>query len=467
MLPIVTVPYIARVLNTDGVGVFSFTSSIVQFFILLGMLGIGTYGTRMIAMKRDNKVELSKTFFSIYFLQVLLTVTSIFFYILSLQLFNFERSVKTIAYLQVIALISSVFDCSWLFKGVEDFKKIVTRNIIVKLCSLIAIFIFVNEQDDLAIYTIIMGLSTLISQLIMWFYVKKVIMPVRIKISSLKKHIKPTIVFFLPEVAIQIYFVLNKTMLGFLSSNSQVGIYDYGEKIINIALAIVTAVGTIMLPRMANTYIKGDLPKAKFYLSKSLDFSTLLSAAIMFGIAGIATEFIPWFLGKDFYLTAKVIVILSPIIMLKAWSGVFGSQYFVPLGKMKQYSISLYSGAFVNIIINYIFIVKYGAIGAAIGTLAAETVVTVIQFFLMRKIVRFKKLLFKLTYYLISGFIMFIIIRFIGDLLGVGPSTTIIQIFVGAITYFLIVFLIEVIIKDGLVLDEAKKILKIKCKRQT
>jgi O-antigen/teichoic acid export membrane protein len=457
MLPLITVPYVSRVLKPEGVGIFAYTNSIVQYFILFGMLGIGIYGNKRVAMTRDNKEKLSKTFYSIYYLQLMLTCISLVVYLVFVTFFFHEY--KIIAFIQVIALLASVVNCSWLFSGLEQFQKIVTRNVIVKVSGLIAVFIFVKSPDDLVLYIIIMGLSTFIGEMVMWLYVKKYVVFVRIRLKDIFEHFKPTLIYFLPEVAVQVYFVLDKTMLGIFSGSSEVGIYDYADKILKIALAVVTSLGTVMLPRMSNIFAKGDLEKANVYITKSLEFSTLIAIPMMFGIAGISNEFIPWFLGEEFSRSASVLLIISPAIFLMAWSGVFGAQYLVPLGKMKEYTISLYIGAVVNLILNLILIRPYGAIGAAVGTLCAEFAVTLVQILFIRSHINIKKVLPKSFYYLIAGIIMFGILRLIGGVMGVSILTTIIQVIMGIITYIAIVIIFELFMKDKLILNEINNLL--------
>lgn len=457
ILPLATVPYISRVLNPEGVGTYAYTNSIVQYFILFGMLGIGIYGNTMVAKVRDNKQKLSKTFFSIYILQLVLTCISLISYFVLVILFFHEY--KLIALLQAIALMASIFNCSWLFAGLEQFKKIVTRDILVKVISLIAVFTFVKTSDDLALYTIIMGASTLLGNIVMWLYVREYIVPVKINFSDVVGHLKPTIVYFLPQIALQVYFVLDKTMLGLISGSREVGYYDYANRILSIAVAIVTSLGTVMLPRMANTFARGDLEKVNYYIYKSIQFSTLLAIPITFGLAGIANEFIPWFLGKDFSRSTLILMIISPAIILKALSGVFGTQFLVPIGRMKEFTISLYAGAIVNLIINFILIKPYGAVGAAIGTICAELAVTLVMIFFIRKQINIIKVLPNLIYYFIAGIIMFVLLRTIGNFLGVSIMTTIIQIILGAIVYFIIIIIFEMLTKDKLVLNEMKKML--------
>lgn len=458
--PLITVPYISRVLKPDGVGIYSFTNSIIQFFIMFGMLGIGVYGIKVIAEVRDNKTELSKKFLSIYLLQFLLTSISCFLYIIFVYYFYENDKDKLIAYLQIIALLATMIDCSWFFSGLEEFKKIVIRNIMVKLVSLITIFIFVNNETDVYAYTIIMGASVFFGQLLLWFHIKKYLTYVSIKLKDIFNHFKPTFIYFLPQVALQIYFVINKIMLGVLSSNSEVGIFDYSDKILKVTLTIVTSLGTIMLPRMVNTFSKGEVKKAHKYVNKSLEFSSFLAIALMFGLSGIATEMIPWYMGEDFEKVIDIIIILSPTILFMAWSGVFGTQYLLPLGKIKEYTISVYVGAFTNVVVNIILIKNYGSIGAAIGTLVSEFTVLMIQILYIRLIIDFKKQITNITIYLLSGIIMYIAIRAIGSHMGAYISTTVVQIASGLIVYVTLVFFFEFLNKGGLILDNFRKKLK-------
>lgn len=454
ILPLITVPYISRVLEPKGVGTFAFTSSVVSYFTIVGMLGIGTYGNKMIAMTRDNKREMSRNFLSIYALQVMLSLVAILFYIF-LVLF-FLKDYQTIAWIQTITLFGTLMDCSWFFFGIEMFKKIVTRNIIIKILSLVAIFIFVQHPNDLTTYTVIMCLSNFIGSLVMWFYLKNKIVLIKISFHSIIKHLKPTFIYFLPQIALQIYFVLNKTMIGLVSTNTEVGIFDYADKVKSIGLSVVASLGTVMLPRMAHTFAKGQLEKAKYYLSKSLDISTLLAIPIMFGLAGISKEFIPWYMGSSFIKCSIVLSLLAPTIFLMAWSGVFGTQYLVPLGRMRDYTISLYVGAIVNFIVNMMLIKPYGSIGASIGTIAAELAVTMVQLFFVRRVINFKLLLTNTSYYLFSGLIMYIVVWLLGERMGVGMLTTLVQIVAGCIIYSTLVLAVGCIKKENIVHEGVK-----------
>lgn len=454
-LPLVTVPYISRVLLAKGVGIFAYTSSIAQYFALFGMLGIGIYGNKVIAMTRDDKKVMSENFLSIYFLQLIVSLVSVFSYLM--LVFLMIRTDQEIALIQTVTLLGTVIDCTWFFSGLEMFKKIVTRNILIKCLSLVAIFSFVKGPGDLYLYTYIMCLSTFFGQLIMWFYIRNQIVRVKITFRAVKKHVKPVFIYFLPQIAMQVYFVLDKTMIGVLSSKSEVGIYDYADKIQKMAIAIVTSLGTVMLPKMAHTFIMGQTDKAKKYILKSLDFSTLLAVPIMFGLAGIAQEFIPWYMGNGFLKCTVVLIMISPTIFLMAWSGVFGSQYLLPLGKMEEYTVSLYIGAIVNFLLNLVLIKSYGSIGASIGTLVAELSVTLVQMFFVRNDIRWKQMLPKTMLYLCAGVVMYTFVRFIGHSMGVSIVTTFVQIIAGIFSYTAIILTVEYAGHGGIILEEIRK----------
>ena len=456
MFPLILVPYISRVLGSGGVGTYAFTASIGQYFILFGMLGLGVYGSKHIAESRDNKKSLSETFLSIYGLQLMMTTLSIVIYFIFIRYGAFQH--EKIMLIQGIALLSCLVDCSWFFSGLEKFKKIVISNSIIKVISFISVLMLVKSEDDLIIYTIIMTASTILGQLVLWLGINKYIRLVPIKLTQILQHFKPTLIYFIPQIAIQIYFVLNKTMIGIFSTESEVGIFDYSDKLLKVSLAFVTSLGTIMLPRMAYVFNNGDIEKGRSYLSTSLNFSSLLAVPIMFGMAGISLEFIPWYLGEDFNKSIYVLIIISPTILFMSWSGVFGTQYLLPLGKMKIYTICVYIGAIVNLILNLFLIKPYGAIGASIGTLFAEFFVMFTQLLFIRKQIATKKIFFKTIDYVIAGFIMLVVIRIVGYYLGSGIVTTLIQIIAGGTTYLLLTIAIEYMKKEGLILDELRKI---------
>ena len=280
ILPLITAPYIARVLGTEGVGIYSYTYSVAYYFVLFAMLGLNNYGNRQVAKVRDDKDKLSKTFISIYCMQLITSAIMILCYIIYLMFFIKEN--LNIAIIQIIYLISTAFDINWFFFGLEKFKLTVTRNTIIKILTVICVFIFVKTRDDLYKYTLIMSIGTLISQLMIWPFVKKSVKFVKISIKDIFKHIKPCLILFIPVIAVSLYKIMDKVMIGNMSTMEQVGLYENSEKIVNILTALITALGTVMLPKISNLLANGEKEKSKQYIEKSMEFTIISSVTTIF-----------------------------------------------------------------------------------------------------------------------------------------------------------------------------------------
>lgn len=440
IIPLITVPYISRALGSNGIGVNAYTSSIIQYFILFGTIGISLYGNRAIAYVRDDKDELSRTFWGIFILKIITSIVAYSIFVFFLQATN---SYQFIFLIQSILILAAAIDISWLYMGLEDFKKTVIRNLIVRILGVVCIFIFVHSASDLWKYILILVLSQFLGQLTLFFYLPKTVKKVKINWSDIKKHFIPSLYLFIPQIAIQIYVVLNKTMLGYLASTNEVGFFDSSEKIIKMVLAVVTAMGVVMLPRISNTFARGDMDKVRDYLYKSFDFASYLSIAMMFGIAGIASELTPWFFGPGFSKVGSVMAIISPIIVFIAWSNVLGQQYLMPIGKVKGYTFSVCVGAVVNFIFNLALIKHYQSIGTAIATVVAELAVTAVQLYWVRKDIEIRRLIKSLWKYLICGLAMYGVSRIIGESMEAGYKTTIVQVTVGASSYFILLFIFK------------------------
>ena len=438
ILPLITVPYVSNILGAEGIGNYAFTYANMQYFVIFGMVGISLYGTRQIAYVRENKENLKNTFYSIYTLQLITTTISFVLYLIFTLVFN-NGDYKWLYIVQGINIIASMADISWLFMGLEQFKKTVVRNTIVKLVSLASIFIFVKSSNDTVIYTLILALSALIGNLTFWFYVAKAIGFKSIKISGLNLHLKASLALFIPQIAIQIYVLLDRTMLGTITDTIQVGFYENSQKIVKIVLTLVTAIGTVMMPKIANTVASGDMKKVKYYIKNSFFFVSALSIPLMFGLMGVAPELSPWFFGNNFVGIEKLIVISSLIILAISWSNVLGMQLLVPLNKTKEFTISVTSGAIINFILNLVLIKRVGATGACISTIIAEFTVTSVQFYLIKDFIKAKELIKPVLLFIPTATVMYIFVRIVGRSMGAGIVTNIIQGIVGGISYFIII----------------------------
>lgn len=459
ILPLITVPYVSNILGAEGIGNYAFTYANMQYFVIFGMVGITLYGNRQIAYVRDNKEKLRNTFFSIYTLQLITTTISFILYLIFVLVFN-NGDYKWLYIVQGINIIASMADISWLFMGLEQFKKTVVRNTIVKLTSLASIFIFVKSSNDTVIYTLILALSVLIGNLTFWLYMPKTIGFKSIKISGLNLHLKASLALFIPQIAIQIYVLLDRTMLGIITDTGQVGFYENSQKIVKVVLTLATAIGTVMMPKIANTVASGDMKKVKYYIKNSFFFVSALSIPLMFGLMGVAPELSPWFFGNNFAGIEKLIIISSLIILSISWSNVLGMQLLVPLNKTKEFTISVTSGAIINFILNLVLIKKFGATGACISTIIAEFTVTSVQFYLLKDFIKAKELIKSVLLFIPAAIVMYIFVRIIGNYMGLGILTNIVQGIAGIITYFIIIEGLYRIFKKQSIVTYVKDIIK-------
>lgn len=459
ILPLITVPYISNVLGAKGVGDYAFTFANAQYFVLFGMVGITLYGNRQIAYVRDNKEELKNNFYSIYLVQITTMILSILLFIIFTSSFN--RGLYRILYLvQGINILASLLDISWLFMGLEQFKKTVVRNTIVKLLSLASIFIFVKNSEDLVVYTLIIALSNFLGNLTFWFYIPKTIGFKNIKVNKTLKHLKSSISLFIPQIAIQVYVLLSRTLLGVFTDTVQVGYYENSQKLVKIALTIATAIGTVMMPKISNIVASGDMKKVKYYISNSFFFMSAISIPLTFGLLGIAKELSPWFFGKEFIGIEELIIVSSIIILAISWSNVLGTQLLVPLNRIKEFTASVTLGAIINFLLNLVLLKPMGGIGASITTAVAEVTVTVVQFYFLRKFLNIPKLIKSVLIFFPAAITMFIVVRVIGVAMGARILTTIIQIITGGITYLVGLLIFYKIIYKQNIISYIKSMIK-------
>ncbi|MDW3702759.1 flippase [Enterococcus faecium] len=440
IIPLVTIPYVSRILGSNGIGINAYTNSIIQYFILFGSIGINLYGNRTIAYSRDNKKNMSQTFWEIIILRLICIVIS---YLLFLLFLFFTKEYKIYYFYQSFFIIAAGFDISWFFMGIEDFRKTVLRNIFVKIASLIAVFIFVKTESDVGKYILVLSISTLMGNLTLWPYLHRFVSRPDFTKLDLWKHFFPSLTLFIPQIATQVYLVLNKTMLGAMEGVKSAGYYENSDKIVKVILAIITATGTVMLPRVANTYAKGNKEKVYQYLVLSFDFVSSICIPMALGLAAIAPKFSIWFLGSDFAITGKIISILSLVIIFIGWSNVLGTQYLLPTNQTKYYTISVISGASINLIMNIPLIQIFGIYGAVISTVLSELTVTTVQLFFIKRTIKLSKLFTGKWKYFLSAALMFIVVRYMHVMLPSGLLFFTIEAFLGILIYFLLLYLLK------------------------
>lgn len=452
LIPLVTTPYLARVLGPTGVGINAYTNSIIQYFILFGSIGVNLYGNRQIAFVRDDKDKMTRTFYEIFLMRIMTVVLA---YAAFLVFLMTTGSYHVYYLAQSVSIIAAAFDISWFFMGVENFGVTVLRNFVVKIVTLISIFVFVKSFDDLNVYIMILSLSLLIGNMTLFPNLRRYISKIKFKNLRVWQHLKPSMVLFVPQIATQVYLLVNKTMLGSMFSVQSAGYFDQSDKMIKIILAVVTATGTVMLPHVANAFMKGEIEKTKQFLYNSFSFVTALSVPMMFGIAAVARKFVPLFFTDKFLAVTPLMMVESVVILLIAWSNALGTQYLLPTNQNGAFTKSVVLGAVVNIIVNIPFIMLWGALGATVSTVLSELAVTGYQLFILRNQVNYRSLFTDTGKYLLAGFIMFAVIFVIDGKLNSSWAMLIIEVLVG-----IVIYVILLIVMKAKIIKDAKKMLR-------
>lgn len=439
ILPLVTSPFIARVLGATNLGVYSYTYAIAYYFCLFSLLGISNHGNRIIASVRDDSEELKKIFSNLLAVHCILAGFAIIAYYLFIIL-----SIKDdllCAVIQGLWVVSSFFDISWLFFGLEKFKTTVTINTITKILMTLFIFLFIKNENDIWIYCLIMAGGTLLSQVLLWPYMLKYFDIHLIRAKDMRPHLKPLLILFIPAIAISMYKYMDKIMLGIIATKEQVGFYENAERAINIPISIIASFGTVMLPKMSNLAVKNDDNETKRYIMLSMEFVMCLTIAMSFGMMSIADNFSIVFWGKPFQECGPLIQILSFSIVFVAFANIIRMQYLIPKRMDHAYITSVFVGAGINIIVNLFLIKQYGAIGASIGTVAAEAIVCIVQIGYVKKELPVEKYLKKVIPFLIIGLIMYSITSILKNIAQTEFINLIIQIIFGILSYSALCYL--------------------------
>lgn len=442
--PLITTPYISRVLGPEGIGVYSYTLSICTYFMYVASLGLPMHGQREVAYTQDNINDRSKLFFEIFLFRLLASLIILSIYIIFI--FCFSEKYFYILLLQGIGIISAIFDISWFFAGLEEFKKIAIRNTFIKIISILAIFIFVNDKDDLYIYILCITLSNLVGNLSLCFYFPKYISKVKIRDMEIFKHLKLALSLLLPSLMIQIYTIVDKTLLGRIGhSIAEVGFYEQSQKIINLSIALITSLGTVLMPRLAFSFSINDKKSIENYLKIAMNITFLLTLPIVMGLIGVSGNLVPWFFGPGFEKVNVLLKIFSPLVLIMGISNILGTQYLIATKKESKLTRYIIYGTLINITLDIILIPRFNSIGTAIATLIAEFSLLIIIINNIRKEVELSINYRVVSNYLYSSIIMFLFIVIIQEYFELNASymNTLILIIIGIVIYVLVLLLLK------------------------
>lgn len=450
ILPLITTPYISRVLGADGIGIYSYTYSIVSTFVMVGSLGIGTYGQKEIAAVSDDRNQTSIKFYEIQAVKTIaVTLAGLIFFAMSL----FYRQYTIFFLIQLPYFLGSILDISWLYQGLENFKLVAIRNIIIKVVSLFLIFALVRNQDHLMIYMVILSLAQVLGNLAMWGSLKKLLVKVRLKQLCLKQHIKPTFVYFVPTISYQIYAVLDKTMLGFIyKDTAENGFYEQAHKLINMVTMVVSSYTIVMRSRMTVYFAKKEDSNIRLSLNRSMHFIGLLVFPMSFGLAAVASNLVPWFFGDGYEKVVTLLYVFSPYFVFMGICTCLGTHILTPSGQQGKSNVGQCISAVANVCFNALLIPQLGAIGAAIASVVSEIIIVVAYMHYVPSYMTYKSLFRTLYKYFIAALIMFIPAILLSMQLTPTFINTVLIVMVGVVVYLAML----IILRDSYTLETIK-----------
>lgn len=462
LAPFITAPYLSRVLMSDGIGVYSYTQSLVTYFTMFAALGTVSYGTREIARKRDNTEERSKTFWEIELISIICSVIALNIWI-GLSLIYSEYKIFLLIF--SFCILATCLDISWFYAGLEKYKYTISVNLLFKVLSVVLIFVLVKSASDLWIFILIYSGSLFGGNLSMWLFLPRFLCKTKIDKHSLKHHFKETLVYFIPTIAASLYTVLDKTLIGALiqgnatveidgkevikkTSEIESGFYEQATKIIDMVKAIAfIGINTVMCSRISYLYKKSEEANIKQLTIKTFEITLFLSIGAMFGLIGISQVFVPTFFGDGYDKTITILQILAVLVPIICISGVLGSTYYTPVGKRKQSSYFLLAGAGVNLILSAPLIIFLKSIGAAIASLIAETLIMILYIVFCKKAVTLKELFCVIWKKLVAGSFMlgllFLFHAFLRPVINSSIVYIIIAILSGGFLYAVILLLLK------------------------
>ena len=441
LFPLITFPYSSRILNADGIGKVNFALSIVSYFALFAGLGIGKYATREAAKIRDDRLLLSK--FTKEIVTINFSTTVISYFLFFIALFAVPRFSEYRALLCICSstILFSTFGMEWLYNAKEEYVYTTIRGMCFQVFSLVLLFTLVKTKDDYVKYASINVISSVGSNILNFINMRRLV-DFRIKVKKeIKKHFRPILILFASSVAVSLYNELDKTMIGFLADDEQVGYYSASTKITKLVIALITAILTVISPRLSNY---AETNKEKFYelLEKTFNIILMLSLPFMFGLIVMSRPLTLLFCGENFEPSVRIMQVMSVIIFMIPLATFCSTQIFIPLRKDKYTFYPVLVGAIVNAIFNVFLIFKFGGLGAGIATIIAESSVTFASFVLVKKSEVSVKKLFKLFYqYLLAGIIMAVAVFLLGKIMPPNIVFIFVQILCGCVIYFSILII--------------------------
>lgn len=440
--PLVVTPYVSRVLLPAGIGMQSYGASIVSYFALVAALGTTTFGPKVIGTLQKDAEGRSRKFWEILIVRLTMTAVSFVFYLG--YIFLVEADERLVALIFGLQLIGTVLDVSWFFQGMEEFGKISLSSIFFRLAHIACTFLFIRQESDLALYVLFGVAFPLAANVSLWVYLPKYL--VRVKGVRPFSDIKVILQLFVPSVAIQVYTILDKSMIGwFVEGTEQNGYYEQAEKVVKMSIAVVSSLGTVMLPRIAQKFKEGDRRGLEFYLYKLYRCVMLAGVPMMFGLIVISDVFVPVFFGPGYEECIVLLCVFSLLALFMGLNSVTNSQYLVPTDRQNVFTGIVIIGAVVNCCLNLVLIPHYQALGACIASVIGEFVVLAAGFLYVAKKKLFRILpIFTTSFrYWIGGAVMFVCLYYLKGVLEASTWWLIALILIGIAIYALCLLILR------------------------
>ncbi len=435
LTPLITTPYLARVLGPEISGVYSYTFSVANYFVIFATLGVSTYGVRAIAQCGNNEELRSRRFCGVYAAQLLAGIPVFAAYLLYVACIHSGGLLVSLVW--GLYVLYAVLDVSWLLFGCEEFKIPTVRSIVTRLGMVAFILLFVRSADDLWLYCLATAASYFLNAALIWPFVGRYVRYVAPSLKEVICHLRANIGLFVPVVAYSLYTTINDVLLGAISTIDQVAFYDYSYKVSRILLHVVTALGTVMLPRMTQSFSEGRRSEGISLLGTSIWSMFVGSYALMFGVCAVAPEFTPVFFGRGYDICAPLMSLLSLLMPFVTITNVIGRQYLLPLGRDAEYTRSILAGAAANVCLASVLIPWIGVWGAVVGTMAADIVILIMQVHYAKDELPISGYVRQSLPFFVIGLMMFTSVRVASCLVsGLNPvAKLLVEIIVGVFVY--------------------------------
>ncbi|MCJ2158797.1 oligosaccharide flippase family protein [Leuconostoc mesenteroides] len=439
LMPLITVPIVSHSLGSTGVGQYAFANSIAQYFVLVTALGLPLYGTREIAKMGDSKQLLSKKFWALEGFSLILTCVVLVCYFIV----GFVFDLGIIYFIQAFLVIGAGLDVSWFFMGIEDFKKITLVNFLLQITSFLLIVTQIQSSQDLIKYTIILTSISVLNPLTLWYFLRTKIYFIRPNFIEMWQALKSSAVLFIPQIAIILYTNLNKTMLGALGNKTIVGIFSNALLVTTVFITLISSIDTVLMPHATRLFSQNKYDKGYIMIQRVLNLEAYFTIAIAAGIIAISDKLIPWFFGSSFTNMNVVLPILGLLVIVIPGGMSISRQYLIPQNRIKEYNNSVYLGAVISIILNFMLIPPLGAVGAAIVSVLVESLIWLIRLWDFWKNTRLGYSRWQILMNLLTGMIMVVVIKLLTSGMAAVPMTTIIQVLIGIMTYIVLTTLLK------------------------